>query len=82
MKSTLERRRTLVQFLGRETLPVQVAWAYATSGANLMDLEKMADEGLVSLGETETWRDPLEGMEIAPHDAPELTDYQSRPGKR
>ena len=74
--STIERRRALVRFLGSETLPVQVAWAYATSGANLMDLEKMADEGLVSLGETEVWRDPLEGMEIAPHEPPELTGNQ------
>ncbi len=75
-ETTLERRRALVQFLSRETLPVQVAWAYAASGANMMDLEKLADEGLIALGESETWRDPLEGMEIAPHDPPELTGDQ------
>ena len=76
-ESTLGRRRALVEFLRHETLPVQVAWAYAGSGANLMDLEKLADEGLVALGESEVWRDPLQGMEISPHDPPPLTPEQS-----
>jgi primosomal protein N' (replication factor Y) (superfamily II helicase) len=76
-KTTLERRKALVAFLAKETLPVQVSWAYAASGVNLMDLEKLADEGVVALGETEVWRDPLEGMEIAAHDPPPLTPEQS-----
>jgi primosomal protein N' (replication factor Y) len=76
-ETTLARRKALLTFLAGETLPVQVAWAYASSGANLPDLEKMAEEGLVSLGESEVWRDPLEDMEIAPHDPPPLTPEQA-----
>jgi primosomal protein N' (replication factor Y) (superfamily II helicase) len=75
-ESTFDRRKALVNFLAKETLPVQVSWAYAASGANLADLEKLADAGLVALGESEVWRDPLEGMEIAPHDPPPLTPEQ------
>ena len=74
--ATLARRTALVRFLSAEALPVQVSWAYATSKANLADLEKLAEAGIVALGETEVWRDPLEGMEIAPHEPPHLTPEQ------
>ena len=62
--TTIERRRALIAFLARETLPVQVSWAYAGSGANLADLEKLAEKGLVALGESEIWRDPLAGWRL------------------
>lgn len=75
-ESTLERRRKLVQFLSQETLPVQLAWAYATCGVNLADLEKMAENGLISFGETEIWRDPLQGIDIPSHEPPVLTPEQ------
>ena len=75
--ATLERRTALVRFLSAEALPVQVAWAYASSKANLADLEKLAEAGIVALGETEVWRDPLQGMEIAPHEPPHLTPEQA-----
>ena len=75
--ATLERRLALVRFLSAEALPVQVAWAYASSGAKPADLDKLAEEGLLALGETEVWRDPLDGMEVAPHEPPQLTGEQS-----
>lgn len=72
------RRRKIVEFLIREPLPVNVSWAYAVSGGNLSDLNRLALEGLVILGETEVWRDPLAEVQAQPYAAPILTADQQR----
>lgn len=67
------RRRRVLDFLQKEPWPVAVPWVYAASGANSADLERLSDLGLVTLSETEVWRDPLEQMEWMPNTPPELT---------
>ncbi len=46
-------------------------------GANLAQLERLAEDGLVTLGEAETWRDPLVDREFVPTLAPPLTAEQA-----
>lgn len=70
------RRQAILRFLLREPEPVAVAWVYAESGGNLGDLEALAERGLVRLGESEVWRDPLEQMNFVPTEPPLLTGDQ------
>jgi primosomal protein N' (replication factor Y) len=74
--SAANRRRAVLEFLIHEPWPIDVSWAYAVSGANLGDLEWLAEKGLVILGESEVWRDPLEKVEYLPYEPPVLTHEQ------
>ena len=74
----LQRRQAMLRLLMREPEEVEVAWLYAESGGNLADLQALAKRGLVTLGEAEVWRDPLDQMEFVASDPPELTADQSR----
>ena len=58
----LERRQAVIDYLLEEPGPVDVAWVYAASRAKLADLRFLEERGLVLLGESETWRDPLESL--------------------
>lgn len=73
----LTRRQSLLHFLLREPVPVDVAWVYAESGGKLADLHYLADRGMVILGETETWRDPLKGLDFVATQALTLTRDQA-----
>ncbi len=75
--ASLKRRQAALQALLEEPWPVEVSWVYAKSGANLADLQRLAEEGLVSLGEGEVWRDPLENVDIAPNAPHTLTNAQT-----
>jgi primosomal protein N' (replication factor Y) len=72
----LERRQAMLRFLMREQGRVDVSWIYAESGGNLQDLRVLAERGLVSLGENEIWRDPLEEVDFVPTQPPPLTHDQ------
>ncbi|MEW5867668.1 MAG: primosomal protein N' [Chloroflexota bacterium] len=72
----LARRQAILRFLMQETGPVETSWIYAESGGTLQDLRYLNERGLVSLGEGQTWRDPLSGAEIPNYPAPELTRDQ------
>jgi primosomal protein N' (replication factor Y) len=72
----LERRQKMMRYLIEEPGPVNVSWVYAHSGGNLADLRVLAEKGLVGLGESEVWRDPLEDLEVRVSQAPELTREQ------
>jgi primosomal protein N' (replication factor Y) len=73
----LARRQAILRFLQHETGPVDVSWVYAESGGNLADLHFLAEKGLVSLGESPVWRDPLAGVDFLPLDPPQLTREQA-----
>jgi primosomal protein N' (replication factor Y) len=62
--ASLERRQAILRCLLREPGQVEVPWLYAESGGNLADLEKLAELGLIVLGESEIWRDPLENLDL------------------
>ncbi len=76
--AALERRQAMLRFLIKDPWPVDAAWVYAASGGTLQDLYKLEAEGLVALGETETWRDPLERVQITLTEPPELTLAQQQ----
>jgi primosomal protein N' (replication factor Y) len=72
----LVRRQAALRFLISEPWPVNVAWVYAASRCTSADLTRLAEMGLVVLGESETWRDPLEKVEFTLQQPPELTPGQ------
>ena len=72
------RRKRVLDYLETEALPVAVNWVYAESGANANDLEKLSELGLLLLGETEVWRDPLSHLTPVLSKAPELTPEQKK----
>ena len=71
--NALQRRQAMLRLLLREQGDVDVAWLYAESGGNLADLKVLAKRGMVVLGETGVWRDPLENVEFVSSEPPELT---------
>ncbi len=74
--AALIRRQAILQFLMKEAMPVNVAWVYAETGGNLADLHALEGRDLVTLNETEVWRDPLEGLEVEIDIPPQLTFEQ------
>lgn len=76
-EATNTRRRAALQYLLGEAVPTNVAWVYAASKCNLADLKLMAEEGLLLLGETEVFRDPLHDVELVPAEKPVLTTEQA-----
>ncbi|OGO19732.1 MAG: primosomal protein N' [Chloroflexi bacterium RBG_16_48_8] len=71
------RRNAIVELLIKEGEPIEVTWVYAETGANLSDLKKLEEEGIVLLSQAEVWRDPLEQMDFIPSLQPELTSDQA-----
>jgi primosomal protein N' (replication factor Y) len=76
--AAFERRGAMLRFLLREPGPVEVSWVYAESGGNSADLRKLTDLGLVIIGESEIWRDPLDGLKLPTAEPPVLTSDQQK----
>jgi primosomal protein N' (replication factor Y) len=62
----------------QEAGSVNVSKIYSGSGANLGDLRKLEDLGLVSIGEQQVWRDPLDSYLFVPDEPPPLTGDQGK----
>lgn len=62
-QATRIRRQKALRFLIDHPDAINVSWVYAESGCNLADLKDLADRELLTLRETEIWRDPLEKIE-------------------
>jgi primosomal protein N' (replication factor Y) len=77
-----QRRQGVLDFLSRETGPVDVSWVYAESGANLSDLKLLHEMELILLREQEQWRDPLAGLAYDPAAPPPLTEDQQNAWKK
>ena len=71
------RRKAVLDLLAREPGPVHVNWIRAETGATADDLRFLEQHDLVSLGETEVWRDPLADLDYIPTSPPELTADQA-----
>ncbi|MDZ4158359.1 MAG: primosomal protein N' [Anaerolineaceae bacterium] len=72
-----QRRRSIVEYLIAEPALLDVAWVYASiPGSSLTDLRKLADDGFISLGETEFMRDPVADIQVEHYPEPELTAAQ------
>lgn len=72
------RRQAALEFLLREPEPVEASWVYAESGSTPADLRRLAELGLVRMGETESLRDPLSQVQPAALPIPRLTSEQRR----
>jgi primosomal protein N' (replication factor Y) (superfamily II helicase) len=71
------RRKHVLDFLEREAIPIGVTWVYAETDAKLADLTTLAEQGLIQLGETQIWRDPLKNFVPVFTKAPQLTPEQT-----
>lgn len=74
--ATLPRRQAILRYLIQEGQAVEAAWLYAESGGNISDLRLLEERGLISLGQSETWRDPLVRQDFPFYEAPTLTNDQ------
>jgi primosomal protein N' (replication factor Y) len=70
------RRTAVIECMIKEGEPIEVTWIYAETGANLSDLKKLEEEGLILMSQAEVWRDPLEQMDFIPSEPPRLTSDQ------
>jgi primosomal protein N' (replication factor Y) len=80
--AVIARRLAVLKYLSSEPWPVDIAWVYAASKANLADLQKLEELGLIRFSESEIWRDPLKQIEAPPTNPPELTDDQEAAWKK
>ena len=64
-KSTLARRQKALKLLIQKPEEINVSWVYAESGCTLADLQALEEQELITLRETEVWRDPLESAAYA-----------------
>ena len=79
--ATRTRRAAALRFLMHELGEVNVSWIYADSGCNIADLQILAERGLITLRESEIFRDPLEHIEsngLASRKVHRLTPEQSK----
>lgn len=68
----------ILTMLARESDAVDVKEVYAQTGVDLAKLQRLAEDGLVVLGEAETWRDPLIDRDFVPMLPPPLTADQEQ----
>lgn len=68
----------VLNYLAQASEPVPVREVYAATGVQLSHLKRLAEDGLIRLGEAEIVRDPLAGQEFVPSVAPPLTREQQR----
>jgi len=73
-----KRRVKIMHYLAKENKDCAVQLVYAYSNGNLQDLKKLAEKGLVDLGEGETWRDPLAKAEVESPQIHTLTADQEK----
>ena len=62
-RSTQVRRQNVLRYLMKRPDAVNVSWVYAETGCNAADLQELAERQLITLQETEIWRDPVEKVE-------------------
>ncbi len=72
-----QRREAILKMLIDEGQPIEVTWIYAELGAKLADLRYLEGRDLISFGETEIWRDPIEAIDFVPTSPPPLTSDQA-----
>lgn len=73
----IEKPLRILRVLARETGPLDVSWVYAQADANVNDLKRLQDAGLIHLAEMPTWRDPLADRSYIPTAPPALTGAQT-----
>src|SRR5258708_4406409 len=67
----------VLNLLAEHAEPVDANWLTEQTETDSSVLRRMADKGLITLGEAERWRDPLAGRAFAPSIPPDLTPAQA-----
>ncbi len=62
--TAVERRNRVISFLQIEPEPIPVQWVYAQTACTMIDLQYLASQDLVTLGETEWIRDPVAKISV------------------
>ncbi|MEN8171530.1 MAG: primosomal protein N' [Chloroflexota bacterium] len=75
--AALMRRQAILRHLMTTTEPVGVLRLYDITQGNASDLKKLADMGLIKIGEQEVLRDPLAEVTFIPTSFPPLTKAQA-----
>ena len=73
----VDRRLNIIRLLQRENEAVDIAIVYAETGANSGDIKTLSDLELITVGESEVWRDPLAKLPETLFTAPTLNPAQS-----
>jgi primosomal protein N' (replication factor Y) len=71
-----DRRKSIMSLVLNNPDGVEVPFITMTIGANSNDLNKLAEEGLITFGEIESIRDPMEDIDPIIHNPPKLTADQ------
>lgn len=66
----------ILEVLAEVDEPVSASAIYKQTGANLAHLKRLAEDGLIVLGESEVWRDPLTDVSVMSDVPPPLTHPQ------
>jgi primosomal protein N' (replication factor Y) (superfamily II helicase) len=74
----LARRQVMLRYLMREPGWIDVTWLYAESGGRLDDLYVLEECGLIMIGESEAFRDPLANLGFVVSQPPALTRDQEK----
>ncbi len=78
IKKVHERRLRVLKTLAQETRPIEPGWLFAETGANNGDLKMLAENGWITIGQSQIWRDPLEDYSYLPSKIPTLTQDQQK----
>lgn len=70
-------RARVLRFLQTQIEPVESSAVLAETQTDSGVLKRLADAGLITFGEADTWRDPLAGREFVAIDPPVLTPDQA-----
>lgn len=73
-----KRRRDLLKLLMKEPWPLSMVVVRAACQITPADLDRLVELNLISLGESEVWRDPLEQVASVPTGIPTLTGRQQQ----
>ena len=76
--TAFDRRREILRLISNYPEGIESSMVTMATGATSVDLNKLADAGIIFFGEIESIRDPLEHYEKISHDPPILTEDQQQ----
>ncbi len=76
--AALARREAVLKMIMAADQALPLTEIYRDTGANLNDLKQLVKRGLAEIREVPVLRDPLEGLEVEPSQAPRLTPDQAQ----
>ncbi len=72
-----QKQIDVLNLLVTQPEPVEISWITEQTGADSAVVRRLADKGLIELGEAEVWRDPLADKFFVTTQAPQLTPAQA-----